>query len=279
MPLWSTVFGPNLETSLPSPVRTGWYIHPRTALPDGTALTSTFLAREYDVQVWAVDLWTKPTENWQRIQEGGLAGQVHPIYADARSLPFAEGFFDAIVSLGAFHTLRHGCAPPAVLPEIPEARRIDRHRQPRTPARAWLRRAVQPRGPVGPRSVHFPQLRLVALLLGKDRFGHRRGRGHDPRRLEGLAALARRLRPVGRGFEPDAEMLRADACELLGFTRVRAHRVWREAGSDVDQDGCSAMMLTIHAMPNRSMHMPNTSPHICFSSGTVTLPPSDSFPQ
>ena len=34
-------------------------------------------------------------------------------------------------------------------------------------------------------------------------------------------------------------------------------------------------MLTIQAMPNRSVHMPNSSPHICFSSGTVTVPPSD----
>lgn len=29
---------------------------------------------------------------------------------------------------------------------------------------------------------------------------------------------------VGRGFEPDAEMLRADQGRLLGFSRVLAHR-------------------------------------------------------
>ena len=34
-------------------------------------------------------------------------------------------------------------------------------------------------------------------------------------------------------------------------------------------------MLTIQPMPNLSMHMPNSSPHICFSSGTDTVPPSD----
>ena len=37
------------------------------------------------------------------------------------------------------------------------------------------------------------------------------------------------------------------------------------------------LMLTIQSMPNRSTHMPNSSPHICFSSGIVTVPPSDSF--
>ncbi len=38
-------------------------------------------------------------------------------------------------------------------------------------------------------------------------------------------------------------------------------------------------MLTIQATPNWSSHMPNSSPHICFSSGTETLPPADSFSQ
>src|SRR4051812_22608331 len=45
----------------------------------GTAVTSIFLAREFEVEVWATDLWVKPTENWDRIKEAGLAGQVHPI--------------------------------------------------------------------------------------------------------------------------------------------------------------------------------------------------------
>jgi hypothetical protein len=39
------------------------------------------------------------------------------------------------------------------------------------------------------------------------------------------------------------------------------------------------VMLTIQGMPNRSVHMPNSSPHICFSRGMVTVPPSDSFSQ
>ncbi|CAL9355878.1 hypothetical protein SUDANB105_00565 [Streptomyces sp. enrichment culture] len=39
------------------------------------------------------------------------------------------------------------------------------------------------------------------------------------------------------------------------------------------------VMSTIHMTPNRSVHMPNTSPHICFSIGTDTVPSADSFSQ
>jgi SAM-dependent methyltransferase len=68
----------------------------------GKALSSIFLAKEFEVQVWANDLWISPTENWQRIQEAGLADCVFPIRAEAYSLPYAEGFFDAIVSLDSY---------------------------------------------------------------------------------------------------------------------------------------------------------------------------------
>ncbi|MDP6452249.1 MAG: methyltransferase domain-containing protein [SAR202 cluster bacterium] len=69
----------------------------------GKAVSSIFLAKEFDVEVWAADLWIKPTENWERIREAGLENQVYPIYAEARSLPFADDFFDAIVSLDSYH--------------------------------------------------------------------------------------------------------------------------------------------------------------------------------
>lgn len=67
----------------------------------GKAITSIFLAKEFGVQVWANDLWISPTENWERISEAGVAGQVFPIYAEAHALPYAEGFFDAIVSVNS----------------------------------------------------------------------------------------------------------------------------------------------------------------------------------
>ncbi len=68
----------------------------------GRALSSVFLRREFCVQVWAVDLWFSPSENLQRIRDAGVEDGVFPIHADARSLPFATGFFDAIVSIDAF---------------------------------------------------------------------------------------------------------------------------------------------------------------------------------
>lgn len=64
----------------------------------GRAMSSIFLHREFGVQVWATDLWFSASENLQRIQDAGAAEGVFPIHADARSLPFANEFFDAIVS-------------------------------------------------------------------------------------------------------------------------------------------------------------------------------------
>lgn len=69
----------------------------------GRAVSSVFLAREFGVEVWATDLWIPPTENWERVQDAGVAAKVHPIYADARSLPYPHGFFDAILSVDAYH--------------------------------------------------------------------------------------------------------------------------------------------------------------------------------
>jgi SAM-dependent methyltransferase len=68
----------------------------------GKAIGSIFLAREFGVQVWAVDRRFSPSENWARIKESGVADRVFPIQADALSLPFAAGFFDGIVSVNAY---------------------------------------------------------------------------------------------------------------------------------------------------------------------------------
>jgi SAM-dependent methyltransferase len=68
----------------------------------GRASTSIFLHREFDVQVWATDLWFSAAENIQRIRDAGVRDGVFPLHADARSLPFAPDFFDAIVSIDAF---------------------------------------------------------------------------------------------------------------------------------------------------------------------------------
>jgi SAM-dependent methyltransferase len=69
----------------------------------GKAVSSIFLAKEFKVQVWATDLWVNPTENWNRIRAAGLKDRVFPIHAEAHDLPFAERFFDALVSFDAYH--------------------------------------------------------------------------------------------------------------------------------------------------------------------------------
>jgi SAM-dependent methyltransferase len=68
----------------------------------GRALSSVFLRREFGVQVWATDLWFSASENIQRVRDAGIEDGVFPIRADARSLPFSEGFFDAVVSIDSF---------------------------------------------------------------------------------------------------------------------------------------------------------------------------------
>ena len=68
----------------------------------GRAMSSIFLRRELGVQVWATDLWFSSSENLHRIRDAGVDDGVYPIHADARSLPFATDFFDAIVSIDSF---------------------------------------------------------------------------------------------------------------------------------------------------------------------------------
>jgi SAM-dependent methyltransferase len=69
----------------------------------GRAMSSIFLHREFGVQVWATDLWFSEVENLQRIRDAGCADSVFPIHADARTLPFAHGFFDAIVCIDGYY--------------------------------------------------------------------------------------------------------------------------------------------------------------------------------
>ncbi|QDV38531.1 SAM-dependent methyltransferase [Tautonia plasticadhaerens] len=68
----------------------------------GRAVSSIFLRREFGVQVWAADLWFSPSENLRRVQDAGVGDGVFPIRCDARALPFAADFFDAIVSIDSF---------------------------------------------------------------------------------------------------------------------------------------------------------------------------------
>ena len=68
----------------------------------GRAMTSIFLAKEFGVQVWATDLWITPDHNWKRALEAEVSHLVFPLRSEAHSLPFPEGFFDAVVSIDAY---------------------------------------------------------------------------------------------------------------------------------------------------------------------------------
>jgi len=68
----------------------------------GLAMSSVFLRREFEVQVWATDLWFSAANNLQRVRDAGVDDGVFPIHADARALPFAPEFFDTVVSIDSF---------------------------------------------------------------------------------------------------------------------------------------------------------------------------------
>ena len=69
----------------------------------GKGLTSVFLAEEFGVTVFANDLWVDPTENLQRFEAAGVSCKVFPIHAEAHALPYANDFFDAVISVDSYH--------------------------------------------------------------------------------------------------------------------------------------------------------------------------------
>ena len=74
-------------------------------LGSGTGITSALLAREYGLDVYAVDLWSNPDENRKFFRSLGIPAEtIHPVKADAsQGLPFAPEFFDAVVSIDSYN--------------------------------------------------------------------------------------------------------------------------------------------------------------------------------
>ncbi len=68
----------------------------------GRSMTSIFLAKEFGAEIWATDLWVAASANQERIRDAGVEDLVVPIHAEAHALPFAAGFFDAIVSADSY---------------------------------------------------------------------------------------------------------------------------------------------------------------------------------
>jgi len=93
-PLWQTEF-----LVKPFDLKPGMRV---LDLACGKGMTSVFLAREFGVQVYAVDLWEPPDEKWENAKAHGVEHLITPVYADAKNLPFAPGFFDAIVCVNSY---------------------------------------------------------------------------------------------------------------------------------------------------------------------------------
>ncbi len=73
-------------------------------LGSGAGLTSALMAREYELIVYAADLWSDPSDNMRFFEACGLSNrQAVPLKADATALPFAHGFFDVVVSVDSYN--------------------------------------------------------------------------------------------------------------------------------------------------------------------------------
>lgn len=198
----------------------------------GRAMTSVFLAREHGVAVHAADLWMDPDRNWERIVAAGVADRVCPLRAEAHALPFAAGYFDAVVSIDAFHYFGtdllyldylarfvrpgglFGIVVPGLAKPIPGG------------VPAWLREP-QSNGKVfwddSCRSFltaeawrtaweGSPSVKDVVADLQPDGWRH-------------WAAFERAIETSGKGIFPsDAEALERDAGRTIGFVRVVAAR-------------------------------------------------------
>jgi cyclopropane fatty-acyl-phospholipid synthase-like methyltransferase len=68
----------------------------------GCGLSTMLLTKKYGASVFAADLWISPTENYERFQSIGI--EAVPISIDAtKGLPFANGYFDLLFTVDAYH--------------------------------------------------------------------------------------------------------------------------------------------------------------------------------
>ncbi|MBE2218853.1 MAG: class I SAM-dependent methyltransferase [Ignavibacteria bacterium] len=68
----------------------------------GTGVSAIFLAKEFGVEVWAIDQYIQPSENFRRIKEMNCEHSVFPLKLNAKELPFPPCFFDAIVAVDSY---------------------------------------------------------------------------------------------------------------------------------------------------------------------------------
>lgn len=208
----------------------------------GRALSSIFLAKEFQVRVWATDWWISPDHNWRRACEAGVGELVCPQRAEAHALPFARGFFDAAVSIDAYHyfgtdalylgylsgLVRPGGAIGVVVPaltrdfdgEVPEhLRRPQSNGKRFWEDECWSFKTAEWWRTLWSRSHTVTQVHCDTLPEGWRHW----------REFEKAVELS------GRGaFPSDAETLERDQGRYLGFARVVAQRTDAEATEAYD---------------------------------------------
>ena len=70
----------------------------------GKGLTSIYMAEKYkNADIFAVDLWVEAKDNYIFFKENNIDNRIIPLNCDAEKLPFAESYFDIIVSVDAYH--------------------------------------------------------------------------------------------------------------------------------------------------------------------------------
>ena len=86
----------------------------------GCGLSTLLLTKKYGASVFAADLWISPTENYERFQSIGIDDKAVPISVDAtKGLPFANGYFDLLFSVDAYHYFGNTAEMlPALIPLI-----------------------------------------------------------------------------------------------------------------------------------------------------------------
>ncbi len=68
----------------------------------GKAVSAIFLAKEFDVKVWAVDRNISASDNYERVKEMNCEDMVFPLNLNARKLPFPHAFFDVIIAVDSY---------------------------------------------------------------------------------------------------------------------------------------------------------------------------------
>ncbi len=69
----------------------------------GRGLSTLFLMEQFPTsKIFSVDLWTSPSENARRFELWGIDENAIPMQLDANRLPFANEYFDLIVSIDAY---------------------------------------------------------------------------------------------------------------------------------------------------------------------------------